>query len=409
MRLPGAAMASTSFSLKLVYGVHMKIVVLGGYGEIGACISTDLAETARDTEVVIAGRDGAKAESLVRALKAKHLSPATVDASRKDSVMAALKGTDVVINATNYYMNVDIMKIALASNANYIDLGGLFHTTLEQLKLSKEFEKKGLLAFLGCGSTPGITNLLALHGANQLDKVESIHIQFGDKDYTKYTTPIVVPYSMHTVFDEFTMRPAVFEAGKMKFVEPLTGDIDVVFPQPVGKTTCRYSLHSEVATLPMSFKHKGIKACTFRGGWDNDFIYKTKFLIDAGFSSYDPIIVDGVRVKPRNVAVSLLNKFIPGKDVKIDDLEYLRIAVTGKKGAKKVTIAEYCKSVANKRWNIPSGTWDTGVPPSIVAQMIAKGEITSKGALPPEQTDIELNDLFRELKRRNIEVFNKVE
>ncbi len=387
----------------------MKIVVLGGYGEIGACISTDLAETARDTEVIIAGRDKLRADALVKMLKAKHLRSAMVDATKRESVMGVLKGADVVINATNYYMNVDIMKMALASRANYIDLGGLFHTTMEQMKLHKEFEKRGLLAFLGCGSTPGITNLLARHAADQLDKVESIHIQFGDKDYTKYTTPIVVPYSMHTVFDEFTMKPAVFENGKMKFVEPLTGDIEVMFPQPVGKTTCRYSLHSEVATLPMSFKKKGIKACTFRGGWDNDFIYKTKFLINAGFSSYDQVKVGGMQVRPRDVAVQLLNKFIPGKDVKIDDLEYLRIAVTGKKGSKKLTIAEYCKSVANKKWNIPSGTWDTGVPPSIIAQMIAKGEITSKGALPPERIDVGMKDFFRELKRRDIEVFSQVE
>jgi saccharopine dehydrogenase-like NADP-dependent oxidoreductase len=387
----------------------VKIVVLGGYGEIGSCISADLAQTAKDMEIVVAGRDEAKAETLVRTLKAKNVRSAVADARDMESVERVLKGADVVINATNYYMNIDIMKIALDCNVNYMDLGGLFHTTLEQFKLHDQFRKKELLAFLGCGSTPGITNLLALHGANQLDRVEAIHIQFGDKDYTKYNTPFVVPYSMHTVFDEFSKKPAVFENGKTKFVEPLSGDIKVLFPDPVGVVTCRYSLHSEVATLPVSFKSKGIRGCTFRGGWDNDFIYKTKFLIDSGFSSYEPIMVDGAKVNPRNVAVALLNRFIPGKDVKIDDLEYLRIAVTGKKNGKKLTIAEYCKAVTNKKLNIPSGTWDTGVPASIIAQMIAKGEITSRGVLPPEKVNIDLNDFFSGLKRRNIEVFSSTE
>lgn len=382
----------------------MKIVVLGGYGEIGTCICTDLAETARDSEVVVAGRDEDKAQALVRRLGAKHLRAAEVDVRNQQSIDALLKGADVVVNSTNYYMNLNVMRSALRAKANYIDLGGLFHTTLKQLKLDAQFKKRGLLAVLGFGSTPGITNVLATHGATMLDRVHSVHFQFGDKDYTDYGMPFVVPYSMHTVFDEFTERPAVFKNGRTIFVDPLTGVIQVDFPRPVGRVMCRYSLHSEVATIPASFAKNGIRECSFRGGWDEGFIQKAQFLIQSGFSSYKPVKVDNSLVVPRNVAVALLNKFIPTGKAKVNDVEFLRAEVAGLKGGKKKRIAVYCKAVSNKKWNIPAGTWDTGVPPSIIAQWIARGDVQARGAVPPEMLGIDKEEFFKELGRRNMEV-----
>ena len=136
-------------------------------------------------------------------------------------------------------MNVEVMKSALKNSVHYLDLGGLYHTTLKQLKLNKQFEKKNVLALLGCGATPGITNIMANHGSKMLDKIDSIHIQFGDKDYTNYNMPIVVPYSMYTVIDEFSKRPAVFTNGKMSFVDPISGAVDIDFQAPVrGKVSC---------------------------------------------------------------------------------------------------------------------------------------------------------------------------
>jgi saccharopine dehydrogenase-like NADP-dependent oxidoreductase len=385
----------------------MKLVILGGYGEIGTIIAKDLAATGKDFEVVVTGRDLAKAEKLVDSIGVKHLTAEKADVNKKSEVMKVLKGADVTINATNYYTNVEVMKMSLESGAHYLDLGGLFHTTMKQMKLHKAFKDKGLLALLGMGSTPGITNLLALHGARQLDSVSEIHVAFGDKDYTKYTTPFMTPYSMQTVFDEFTMPAPVFKDGRLTYDKALGGEVVIDFPAPVGKLKCWHAIHSEVATLPYSFK--GVKACSFRGAWDPGFIDKTKFLIDAGFSSYDPVAVDGVTVKPRSVSVSLLNRFIPDKRIKMDDIEYLRIAVTGKKNGKTKTIAEYMKAFANKRYNIPAGVWDTAVPPSILAQMMAKGEIKTTGAVPPERIDIDFEELFDELKRRNITVFSRLE
>lgn len=384
----------------------MKIVVLGGYGEMGTTISIDLAETAKKFDIVIAGRNKKKADALVRQLKRKNVTSAQVDVRNKTQLKKLLQGAKVVVNATIYYNNLNVMEAALAAGASYVDLGGLYHTTLKQLKLHNKFKKAGLVAILGCGSTPGIANVLAAHGASKLDRVHAVHIQFADKDWTKYDMPFVVPYSMYTVFDEFTQHPPVFTGGRMKYINALDDERTFSFPKPVGDVPCYYSIHSELATIPKSFKDRGIRECSFRGGWDRDFIDKCKFLIDSGMASLDPINIGGTRVIPRDITVHMLNRYIPTGKEKVNDLELLRVEVAGLKNGKKKRVVVYCKTLTNRKWNISAGTWDTGVPPSVAAQMIANGKVTMKGAMAPEQC-INPRYFFTELKRRRIYVFTR--
>jgi lysine 6-dehydrogenase len=384
----------------------MSIVVLGGYGEMGQVISTDLSQTF-DGEIVIAGRDVEKSKEFSKRLKSKNIRCAYADISDSASMEKVLEGADVLVNATNYYSNLEVMKHALSSSVNYLDLGGLYHMTLKQLELNKQFEKKKTLALLGCGATPGITNIMANHGSKQLEEIDSIHIQFGDKDYTDYKMPFVVPYSMYTVIDEFTKKPAVFSNGKLKFVEPLSGSIDIDFPKPAGKVNCFYTLHSEIASMPKKFHEKGIQNCSFRGGFDKQFVVQVKFLIDTGFTSEKPVEVKGKTVRPIDVTVKMLNNFIPPSNIKVNDYEFLRVELSGKKNGKKKRLVMYCKSVTDKKWNIPAGSWDTGVSPSIIAQMIVKKQINAVGVLPSDDDCIDSNLFFRMLAKRNMQVFTQ--
>jgi saccharopine dehydrogenase-like NADP-dependent oxidoreductase len=371
--------------------VVSRVFVLGGYGEMGKVAVIDLFETCKDCEIIVGGHNLEKAKAFAKKFHSKRVKAVFADAENVKQLAKALKGSVVVINAVQYYYNLHVMKAALAAGVHYIDLGGLFHMTRKQLKLHKEFKRKNLLAVLGMGATPGITNVMAAYGAKKFDKVNEIHIAFADKDWTKYDKPFVVPYSMYTVFDEFTKPPAIFTKGKLKFVEPMSGYKYIPFPKPIYKANCFYTLHSEVATLPSSFK---LKECSFRGGFDPDFVAKVKFLIDAGFASKEAI----------DFTVKLLNRFIPSEKIKINDLEYLRVELKGIKDGRKQARVVYCKAVTNKKWNISAGSWDTGVPPSIVAQMLLKKQIDARGALPPELC-IPQKIFFQELQKRNIEIF----
>ncbi len=382
-----------------------KIVVLGGHGEMGRVIVTDLAETFKG-EIVIAARSKQEAVRFASSFKKKNISGSVANSSNKIQMKSLLQGADVLINATNYYFNVEVMKHALDNNVNYIDLGGLYYTTKKQLKLHNKFKKKNLVAVLGCGSTPGITNVLAEFGAKKFDRIKSVDIAFADKDYTQYNQPFVVPYSMQTIFDEFTKAPAVLQNGRIRFTKPLSGDKHIEFPKPVGRVICREVLHSELASLPSVLKEKGIKECSFRGSWDNDFVAKTKFLIDSGFASDKPILVGQKEIVPRNVAVALLNNFLPPARIKVNDTEFLRVEIKGRKNGKSKTLVVYCQAFTNEKHNIPAGSWDTGVPPSIIAQEIIKGQIKGRGVLTPERC-ITPSLFFKALKKRKIKVFTR--
>lgn len=384
----------------------MKILVLGGYGEMGRISVIDLFETFKG-EIIVAGRSKEKAKGFVNSFKSKKVKWVQADINQFEKLTQILSDCDVVINATQYNMNLKVMAAALSAEVNYIDLGGLFHITRKQLKLDKKFKKAGITAIIGCGATPGITNIMAAYGAKFFDRINSINVQFADKDYTKYDMPFVVPYSMHTIFDEFSMKPAVFKNGKFKFVEPLNGLEEINFPRPVNKATCFYTLHSEVATFPFSFKTKGIKSCSFKGGFEKDFVDKVKFLIDTGFASENPVSYNNYSIVPRNFTVKILNEFIP-ENTRINDIEFLRVEILGKRSGRNKRLVVYCKSVSNKKWDIPAGSWNTGTPPSIVAQMLANGSITKRGVMPPELC-INPKIFFKELKKRQINVFSKWE
>ncbi len=193
-----------------------KIVVLGGVGAMGRITVRDLIETTpKGTQIVVADYDGAKAERLAdeyRSLGHDSVSAVQVDVRNLSAANSALRGTNVLINSAPYKLNLQVMELCLLLNCHYVDLGGLFHVTLEQIKLNERFKSMGKLALLGMGAAPGITNILARYGADRLEKVTEIHCRVGSMDQSKYVPKpaLAVSYTLATILEEFSMPPAVF-------------------------------------------------------------------------------------------------------------------------------------------------------------------------------------------------------
>src|SRR3989344_7434015 len=138
-----------------------KFIVLGGYGAMGSICVRDLYDSCKDCEIIIAGRDLVKAKHYANSFNNKRVKYAQVDVTNINSTASLLKNADVCINCVQYYYNLHVMKACLKAKSNYLDLGGLFHMTRKQLKLHNRFKKINKVAILGCGSTPGTTNILA--------------------------------------------------------------------------------------------------------------------------------------------------------------------------------------------------------------------------------------------------------
>jgi saccharopine dehydrogenase-like NADP-dependent oxidoreductase len=177
-----------------------------------------------------------------------------VDASDPGAVTRALDGSVVCVNCADYRLNLAVMRGALDAGAHYVDLGGLYHVTKQQLELDGEFRKRGLGALLGMGSAPGKTNLLAAAAVTRLtaDPV-SLEIWAATRDPAAADHPFPAPYSVRTLLDELRMKPVVVDGGRAIEVSPLSGEATRSLPEPVGDATGVYTLHSELATLPSAF------------------------------------------------------------------------------------------------------------------------------------------------------------
>ena len=229
------------------------IAIIGASGTVGRHVVAFLAEWGVET-----ARRDARLEGEER-----------VDASDARSVATALRGAAVCVNCVAYRLNLPVMRGCLEAGAHYVDLGGLFHVTREQLELDGAFRSAGLTAILGLGSAPGKTNLLASAAARRLgEEPRSLEIWAASRDPAAADHPFPAPYSVRTLLDELHMRPMVLRDGELVEVEPLSGEAGHDFPEPVGRARGIYTLHSELATLPgalQSLREASFRLCLAPG------------------------------------------------------------------------------------------------------------------------------------------------
>jgi saccharopine dehydrogenase-like NADP-dependent oxidoreductase len=386
-------------------GERRRITVLGGAGAMGRIAVRDLVETApADVEIVIADRDVQSARAVAKPF-GKRVSLVAVDVRKVRGTARVLRGTTVVVNACHHAFNLDAMRAALAARCHYLDLGGLFHVTRRQLRLDAEFRRAGLTAVCGMGSAPGIVNVMARSAADTLDEVREIHIAVGTIDRTPRNgaSPLATSYSLETILDEASAPAAVFTEGKFRFVEALSGAEPIVFPEPVGRQYPAYTLHSEVATLPLTYKRRGVREVSFRIAFPGDLAERLRFLRSLGLLSNEPLRAGAAAVAPRALLMALAARLPnPVASGAPDEYEVLRVRIRGTRGGGEIEDVLDCLVPGMPAWGVGADI-DTGSPPSIVAQMMLRGDIDARGVLPPERA-VPPAPFFKELERRGMKV-----
>ena len=382
--------------------ILMHIIVLGGAGAMGRVTVRALTMYADVDLVTIADYDEQSAHDVATALNSNKVQVSQIDVNNEQRLRELLHGADVALSAVDYVFNLPILAACIQEKVHYADLGGLFHTTRKLMQMHAEVEAAGVTAILGMGGTPGITNLLARAAVDKLDHVDGIKVQLGCSDTTPSSAPLVAPYSIRTILDEFTKQPQVFQDGEWYPQQPLSGQEELVFPLPVGRATAIYSLHSECATFPPSFRDKGIRYVSFKIAFPSDFMTKLKFLVDLGFGSEEPVDVRGVKVSPRETLARLLD-MAPAENVEPQDCDVLRVIATGEAAGQQVEITNQVVVLPYRRWRISAGALDTGVPLAIAGRMLARGEIPRRGAFGPEMC-VPVEPFFRELARYDMHV-----
>lgn len=379
----------------------MRIVVLGGAGMMGCLATSDLVRSEAVDEVVIADLDRERAEEVADHLGRLRLSVVQVNARDREALVRVLRGADCCLNATVYYMNLEVMSACLEARVSYTDLGGLFHTTRKQLEWHERYKAAGISAVLGMGSAPGVPNVQSRYAADRLDTIESIRIYDGIKPPPP--DQVVFSYAVATILDELTLPPMVFRNGEFLACEPLSEFEDYWFTPPIGLLPMHLSLHSEVATLPLTFQKKGIRECVFKinyWGMAPETVEKVKVLADLGFASREPVQVGGVSVVPRELMVTLLSGYVPPissflEPPRNQPPDWTKEIVTEVRGTREGKPVLYRLGTLTVKGSLP-----TGVAPSIAAQWLAEGRIPP-GVHPPEAV-IDPLPFFKELEKRGI-------
>ncbi len=167
----------------------MRFTVLGA-GLMGRAVLHDLANAPETERLLIADFDGKRAAAVARQFGRGKAKAAFADVRDVRATTRLLQDTGVVVNCTQYDWNLHAMKAALAARVNYLDLGGLYYMTRRQSELDAQFRRAGLLAIIGMGGAPGVTNIMARAASEGMERVESIKVYNAGADQQRYYTPM---------------------------------------------------------------------------------------------------------------------------------------------------------------------------------------------------------------------------
>jgi saccharopine dehydrogenase-like NADP-dependent oxidoreductase len=371
----------------------LKVVVLGGGGAMGMVTARDLAECP-GVEVVIGEANLEQAEKVAKWTGSGKVSVQKVDVNNHRQLVEVIASADVVANATPYYLNLQVTRAAIDAGKPLTDLGGVYHMTLDQLELNEKARNAGVTVALGCGVAPGIADILAKYGADKLDTVSEVHIRYGEVNLE----PVKYKWSFRTVLEEYTKGPVVYENGEFKQLEPFAGKHVFRFPLPIGERSCCYALYSGMATLPESIG-KGVQNVDCAMSFVEEDEQRIHFLTEMGLTSEAPIRLESGEISPRE----FLLKCAPPPDVHARDAAGVVVEVIGAEDGQTVKHAYRLVQAYHEKYGVSALAYLTGMPLSVVAQMLGRGEIPLQGVLPPEIA-VRPTPFWAELAKRRVKI-----
>jgi saccharopine dehydrogenase (NAD+, L-lysine-forming) len=379
-----------------------KVLIVGAGGQGGPCASI-LARDKSVTDVVLGDIDIELANRVKNKIKSDKITTVKLDAGKVEEIKSAARGVDVIINLTLVEFNDNIRQAAVESGAHYVDAAGDYQL-LEQLtrgelpEIDKEFKKAGLTALIGCGGTPGVSNVLVKYACDKLDRIESICIRCSGKILQKPQDIISAwdpGWSPKIAITDYAEETIVFENGEYKRHPPFSGREEYDFA-PFGKVLLSHHAHEEVSMLP-HFIGKGVKYCDFKYPVD----VRAGNLVKLGFASDKPIDVKGVKVSPLDVLVKLVpspvNAFFTEDEAVKHPVDFAKIIVIKVKGVKS---GEDVEHIISYHYNLFATTEDIleiykkfgtiniyVALPAIVGAKMCVGGFADKGVIGPECLD----------------------
>jgi saccharopine dehydrogenase-like NADP-dependent oxidoreductase len=382
----------------------VRILVVGA-GGVGAAVATIAARRDFFERMVLADVDRGRAERAVAPFaEGGRFATAAVDASDASSVatLARETGADVVLNACDPRLNPPIFDGAFAAGCSYLDMA--MHLSQAhperpyeetgvklgdaQFAVADQWRERGLLALVGIGVEPGLSDVFARYAADHLfSTVDEIGVRDG-ANLVIDGYDFAPTFSIWTTIEECLNPPVIWERDRgwyttAPFSEPEVFD----FPDGIGPVECVNVEHEEVLLVP---RWVDCRRVTFKYGLGDEFIAVLQALHKTGLDRTDKIRVRDVEVAPRDVvAAALPNPAELGDRMHGKTCAGTWVTGTGVDGKAREV---YLHHVVDNDWSMreyghQAVVWQTAVNPVVALELLAARAWEGAGVLGPEAFD----------------------
>ena len=243
-----------------------------------------------------------------------------VDASSQQDLVELIGRVqpDAVLNACDPRFNEPIFGAAFEAKVTYLDMAmTLSHPHPQrpyelpgkmlgehQLARHEAWEQAGLLALVGIGVEPGLSDVFAAYAAQELfSSVEEVGVRDG-ADLVVEGYDFAPTFSIWTTIEECLNPPLIWERERGFYTTAPFSEPEVFeFPEGIGKVECVNVEHEEVVLIP---RWVDCERVTFKYGLGEEFIDVLRTLHKLGLDSTEPVSVRDVKVAPRDVVAAAL-------------------------------------------------------------------------------------------------------
>jgi len=347
-------------------------------------------------EITLASRTLSKCDAIAENVKERtkvEINTCTVDADSVRELIELLEELkpNIVINVALPYQDLTIMDACTACGVDYLDTANYEHPDTakfeykEQWERNDTFKKANIMALLGSGFDPGVTNVFCAyaqkHYFDEIHTIDILDCNAGDHGY-----PFATNFNPEINLREVSAKGRYWEQGKWIETEPM--EIMQVWDYPeIGKKDSYLLYHEEMESL---IKHiKGLKRIRFFMTFGQSYLTHMKCLENVGMLGIKEVEHKGQKIVPLEFLATLLpdpaslGERTTGKT-------NIGIYAKGIKDGKEKTVYIYQVSDHEKCYEevLSQGvSYTTGVPAMIGAKLLLEGKWQGKGVYNMEEFD----------------------
>lgn len=369
----------------------MSNVLIIGAGAVGQ-VTTHKCAQADDvfSHVCLASRNVAKCDAIAGQLK-RPIQTAEVDARDAQQVAELIRSVQpkVVINVALPYQNLSIMDACLETGVDYLDTAAYepidqtVYSYQWQWEYHERFSERGIMAMLGCGFDPGVTNVFCAYALKEHFD-ELYYVDIYDCNAGDHGKPFATNFNPEINLREITQKGRYYENGEWITIDPLSQAVDFDYPS-IGPRKSYLIFHEELESL---VKHlPDVKRIRFFMTFSEKYITHLHVLENVGLTSIEPILYEGREIVP----IQFLKALLPdpaslapnykGKTCIGNVMEGVKDGET-----KRVFVYNICDHEETyKEVGSQAVSYTAGVPPMIGAMLMVQDHWRKPGVYNPEQ------------------------